>query len=627
MCGIAGIFRADANVTAEDIAATRLMLDAQTHRGPDDTGLYHDRHIVLGHRRLAIIDFSHAAHQPMSNQDGTVWVAHNGEIYNFQELRRDLIGRGRSFGSKSDSEVLLHGYQEWGIEDLIARLRGMFSFCIYDATSSQRPRLMIVRDRFGIKPLYYYQDGSRLIFASEVKALLRSGLVPRETNVESLVQFLQVGSVLTPQTTVKGVLSLPAAHYLFLDHQQKTLKRYWSLGPCLGRCRRTALPREDSIHRTRVLLEEAVRLHLISDVPLRVFLSGGIDSSSLVALASLLQERPLTTVSMVFDETESSEAGCGEIVARRYCADHRRVTVRREDFVDEMPHIFAAMDQPTVDGVNTYFVAKAAKKAGLTAVLSGLGGDEVFLGYDHFKKIKSFNKAWRFFARLPGHARGGIVRMAVQSALLTGNDPLGRLSYLDDGSEESVYLLFRGLFTSRQIQDLLGIDAMSLRPPVLMDQIPETHSLLDSVTLMEFRHYLQDQLLRDTDFMSMAHALETRVPYLDHLLVEYVLTLPASMKLSNEVNKPLLIGALGDDLPKEVWNRPKRGFLLPFHRWLKKEPWDIVAITLEQNLLNKKVVEDIWRGFWQGRIHWTRPWALTVLSEWHQRFLTVDGVT
>jgi len=650
MCGIAGILKINSPTTPEDIAAVQRMMDAQIHRGPNGEGIIalgtpspltpHSSRssAVLGHRRLSIIDLSEAGKQPMSNEEVTVWVSYNGEIYNFRELRDELTAKGHTFKSQTDTEVLVHGYEEWSIEGLLARLRGMFAFALYDASNLQHlaSRLFLARDRFGIKPLYYHQNNEQIIFSSEVRAIMKTGMIPDETNVEALVRFLQLGSVPVPSTTIKNVCALPAGHYLVVDEQGVNLKPYWDLSTYLHQSQPVSTNLDDCIKTTRSLLEDSVNLHLTSDVPLGVFLSGGIDSSSLVALASRFRDKPFTTLSIIFEEPDYNEAEYARLAAKKYGTDHREVLLRRKDFFEALHRIFAAMDQPTIDGINTYFVSKAAKEAGLTVVLSGTGGDEVFLGYDHFKKTTILERAHRLLDILPLWMRKGLIRMAVRLGAMAGRHGLERLAYLENPSDANAYLLFRGLFAPHQIQDLLGIaerefksfDSATKSPNLLISKlsdlpisqspdspISQSPNLLQSLTLLEFNYYLQNQLLKDTDFMSMAHSIETRVPYLDHRLVEYVAGIPDTEKLSNGMNKPLLVKALGNDIPREIWHRPKMGFTFPFGDWMKEQAQDLQARSLEQKFLDQKTVECVWKGFQEGRVHWSRAWALVVASQ------------
>jgi asparagine synthase (glutamine-hydrolysing) len=619
------------------------MLEAQAHRGPDDWGLLvpdalvgaerfarlfeggrreHLRRyagggrpgVVLGARRLSILDLSSHGRMPMGSGDSGRWVAHNGEIYNFRELRDDLGSAGAPFRSGSDTEVILRGYATWG-DDVVRRLRGMFAFAIFEA--APRPRLLLARDRLGIKPIYYHRDRERLVFASEVRALRCSGLVPEEPNPEAIARFLQLGSVPSPITTVKDLVSLPPAHCLTVEEGAVPgPRRYWSLAdvaahrPVSGILGRLG----DAAERTGALLEESVGLHLASDVPLGVFLSGGIDSSALVAVASRTRETPLTTLSVVFDERAYSEAPYARRVAERYRTDHREITVRSRDFFEAMPRYFRAMDEPTVDGVNTYLVSEQARRAGVTVVLSGTGGDELFLGYEHHRRWASLDRVRRMLGAVPGAPRRALLRFGARAGTAMGRGGLEKLEYLERSSVAAVYMAVRGLFGPRRVQDLLGISRGELE--AYGSPLPDTErpAAAEALQFFEFAHYLQNQLLKDIDVMSMAHSVETRVPFLDHRLVEHVLGLPVEARLAGGAHKPLLIRALGDALPREVWDRPKMGFTFPLGPWLRQRADELRAVCLEGTLLERKAVEAVWDEFVGGRLHWSRAWALVVLA-------------
>ncbi len=583
MCGIAGVFRTRGLIGDADHRALARMLEAERHRGPDGQGIHEDREVLLGHRRLAIIDLSDSASQPMANETEDIWLTFNGEVYNFAELRSELRRLGHGFRSQTDAEVVLHGYEAWGMEGLLSRLRGMFAFALWDA---RERRLFLSRDRVGIKPLYCARSRDVLVFASEILAIAASGLIDVEPSDAALAGFLALGSVPAPETALKGVVSIPAAHYLEISPEGETSKRYWVHSG--GEGREQAVPS---------LLRDAVQSHLVSDVPLGVFLSGGIDSASLVAIASRFVDKPLRTLSIVLDDPTLDESAYARIVAEKYRTDHREVEVRASDFLDALPAFWQSMDQPTVDGVNSYLISRAARKAGLTVVLTGLGGDEVFLGYPHFRTIQSLS---RWLPWIP------------QPLLRTWSRRRPKLEYLQDATAESVYLAFRGLFAPREIQKLLP----GAKPATL---VAESDGLLDAAVELDFSHYLENQLLRDTDVMSMAHSIEARVPFLDHLLVESVRSLPYESKLGRGVNKPLLLRSLDEPLPREVWDRPKRGFTLPFHRWMKEHRHELTEQTLGARLFQTEAVDRLWRGFSEGRVHWSRPWALAAYSAWRER--------
>jgi len=605
MCGIAGVVRLHGRILEQDRASVTLMLRAQAHRGPDGEDCFADERVCLGHRRLAIIDLSDNGREPMANEAGDVWVSFNGEIYNFAELRSELVASGHVFRSRTDTEVLVHGYEEWGLESLLERLRGMFAFALYDARRAGAAKLFLVRDRFGIKPLYYARRGDALWFASELTALVRSGAVAAELDDHALTSFLEYGSIPGPRTALRDTETLPAGHYVEVSGGRSSRRRYWRLGGASG----------DDSESIPDLLAKSVRAHLASDVPLGVFLSGGIDSATLVALASSTLSEPLKTLSVVFDDDGLNESAFARRVADRYRTDHREVFLDAEDFLETLPDIFDAMDSPTIDGVNTYFVSRAAKRAGLTVVLSGLGGDEVFLGYPHYKTLATFDPLVGLLARLPRRLRAVV---AATAKAIARKDKLG---YLEVPTPANVYRVFRGLFSPRQIAEL--VDGVEAGGPFGVDEAlthqDEEETLLQTTVRLEFEHYLQHQLLRDTDTMSMAHSIEARVPFLDHVLVEAVARRPFASKLSRRINKPLLVNALPEPLPREVWNRRKQGFTLPFKRFMLAHRDELRERARESNLFRADAVDAMWNELESGRSHWSRPWALVVFAAWNDR--------
>ena len=644
MCGLAGLMRLDGRVTVEDVGAVLRMLDAQDHRGPDDWGLLlpdaaarsrelgpllgrHDpAHVmtypverssattVLGVRRLAILDRSPRGRMPMGSANRRGWLAYNGETYNYRELRAEL-GPAESFSSGSDTEVLLRAFDTWG-EAALARLRGMFGLAYFQAGPT--PTLLLARDRFGIKPLYWHEDRRRVLFASEVTAIVRGGLVPDEASGEALARFLEWGSVPSPLTTVKDVRALPPGHILKISSRGARVERYWDLDGAVEAARRAA-PRAaaDAVVATRERLEESVRLHLVSDVPLGVFLSGGIDSSALAALAAEGRPQPLTTLSVAFEERALSEAAYARRMAARVGADHHEVLLRAPDVFADLGAFFAAMDQPTVDGLNTWCIARAAREAGLTVVLSGLGGDEVFWGYDHLRRTAALGLARAVMAALPAAVRRGVTRLGPMAGALLARPGLDRLTALEAPTPPGVYHLVRGLFPRATVRDLLGAsegDLEAAAPALTGDARAGAGDLREALTRLEFSHYLGDQLLRDTDVMGMAHSIEARVPYLDHRLVETVLGLPAALKLDRARPKPLLLDALGDRLPREIWDRPKMGFTFPMAAWMRERAPELERLCLEDKRLQRSAVEAVWSAFAAGRSHWSRPWALLVLA-------------
>jgi asparagine synthase (glutamine-hydrolysing) len=650
MCGIAGIFRTTTPVTADDVSAVQRMLRAQRHRGPDGEGLVTlgvttrdsqsalvygqdysslslSPQVILGHRRLAIVDLSEAACQPMANEDETIWVTYNGEIYNFVELRTALQRCGHQFRSHTDSEVLLHGYEEWGIEGLLQRLRGMFAFALYDgrATSTEWSedvpgQLFLARDRLGIKPLYYWQSGvdGTILFSSEVKALCRSGIVPNEREQNALLGFLLLGSVPAPFTIVKKAQSLLPGHYLRVTRRGVWLRQYWELPR--GEEAQNDQASEQAVEELSSTLACTISQHLVSDVPLGVFLSGGLDSGGLVALAHTKRLRALRTLTVAFDEPEWDESRRARDLADFFHTDHTEVRLRAEDFWAALPTVFAAIDQPTNDGVNSYFVAGAARKIGLTVALSGLGGDEVFWGYRHYQWLTRRHSPLPFLARFPEAVRKWISQGACLYGSWRGEERWQRFAYLHtDAGPSAYYLLARGFFAPVQIDRLLGIqpaDREAFTSGVLNSLANEQARTLNihAFNRIEMRRYLHDQLLRDSDVFGMAHSIEVRVPYLDHLLVEQIARIPVAQKLRRRKSKPLLLNCVYDPLVANLSGTSKRGFSLPMDQWMRQYANELEKIALQVDCLDLDHVRLLWRNFRNRRLHWSRAWALVVLG-------------
>jgi asparagine synthase (glutamine-hydrolysing) len=611
MCGIAGLFRNAGDTTPADRSAVERMAAAQTHRGPDDGGLFQDARVALGHRRLSIIDLSPSGHQPMSNEDGAIWITYNGEIYNYAELAAGLPAH--RFVSRCDTEVLLHGYEEWGIEGLLRKLRGMFAFAIYDNRGAQ-PLCLLARDRLGIKPLYYVARPDWIAFASEVRALVVSGLVPNRKNPSAMAGLLLLGSVPAPATGIQGVECLLPGHYLISRALGVTTHKYWASDDTTNDAEPTAPA--STLGGT---LTDAINRHLVSDVPLGVFLSGGVDSAALVALASRAKPA-LTTLTVVFDEREYSEGAEARHIAQQFSTDHREVRVTSQDFMRELPNVLRVMDQPTNDGVNTYFVSRAARQAGLTVVLSGLGGDEVFGGYKHYRWLARYGDSIRRFSALPRFLRHTVLSTAVRYGRARGRENWMRLSSLENGvSDAGLYLALRGFFAPEQVRALLDVEDREVRQVAdeYLDALRPSNGngvgTGPAFRHLEMRRYLHDQLLRDTDVFSMAHSIEVRVPYLDHILVGQASGL-SSQSLGVSVNKPLLTEAAADPAVTEAAHRPKRGFSFPFGKWMRLNSGELREMALAGGCLNRRTIGKLWNEFDRGRLHWSRAWMLAVIG-------------
>jgi asparagine synthase (glutamine-hydrolysing) len=627
MCGIAGVVLTHPGAVSDLRGCLFRMREAMRHRGPDDAGLVlsRDGRAGLVNRRLAIRDLSSAGHMPMPAAGGAIQITHNGEIYNADDLRAGLEAHGHVFHSRSDTEVILRGYESWG-PGVVERLRGMFAFAILD-TRAGAGRLLLARDRLGIKPLYHARTPEAFLFASEIKGLMASGLLSRELSPAGLVGYLMLGSVPSPHTIYRDVTALDPGTMLTIDLEAPSAVphacRYWTAP--MPSAEPTAA--HIAVEMVRDALRDAVRTHLVSDVPLGAFLSGGLDSSAVAALMRDATSGCIRTCSMVFEEAAYSEASYARAVAQAVGSEHHEKVVTAGDVAAQLPRIFEAMDQPTIDGVNSYFVSKTARETGLTVALSGLGGDELFGGYPNtFRGVPRVLRAVSLAQAVPGGAamaRAGIQHFTRGARWGKVADALRR-----PASPASAYLACRGLFSPREVRALVAPDlweaARGAFDPVDhvaeraggMAQCPNAFSW---VSRAELGVYTRDQLLRDTDIMSMAHSLEVRVPLLDDRLVETVLRLPDASKQDGVVPKHLLVEAMGDRLPHVIRSRrSKQGFVFPFGAWLHG-PLTELCRDWEANL------GDLFQGgglagvreAWQvERSHWSRAWAFVALAGW-----------
>ena len=638
MCGIFGIVGHNAQLPAGVLERATQSL---AHRGPDDGGttvLRDDKHAVeigLGNRRLAILDLSPHGHQPMHDPATGNWIVYNGEIYNFRQVRSKLESQGLHFGSGSDTEVVLKAYAHWG-EECLPEFRGMFAFAIWDAP---RHRLFIARDPMGIKPLYYWQSDRYFIFSSEVRTLLQTGLVPRRIDPAGLLSYLSFGSLCDPLTLVEGVTSLPPGHFLIWQQGRVTQKEYWNLAAPNAAAPRAPTAgeaaKEELQDQLAEMLDESVRMQLVSDVPVGVFLSGGIDSSALVGILSRSGARP-STFSVVFREADYSEAEYSRAIAQQFRTDHHEITVSQSDLFAAIAPAIRAMDLPTIDGVNTYFISEKTRAAGIKVALSGLGGDEVFAGYSSFRTVPRMERFAGAWGNVPGPLRSPLASMF--SALAPSSDQNRKLAALARNGARTVhpYFLSRTLFTPEQQNQLLpGIKTNAAA--LLRAAQPLTENLRRALTLdpvnrvsyLESRCYMLNTLLRDSDFMSMAHGLEVRVPLIDHQLARHVLALPGSWKLGARTPKPLLVRALGGRLPDKIVHRAKRGFTLPFEHWLRDALRPVVEESLRTisdgplgGVVSQPAALRVWSDFLEDRTSWSRPWSLHVLQSWCRQHLS-----
>ena len=607
MCSISGMFG-----TFASRDAVEQMNAAQKHRGPDGHGIAQMGHVVLGNTRLAIIDTTAAGQQPMTDPQTSNCLTYNGETYNFRELRREL---GGDWLSNTDTEVVLRAYAKWGL-NAFSKMRGMFALAIWD---DAKRTLVLARDPFGIKPLYYYLDKHYLAFASELRALLASGLVPRRLSTAGVDSYLATGSVECPLTIVDGVKQLLPGHCLQVTaNEVGEIEISEAEFTCPPSRRDGPRSRDEAVARLRAELEESVRLHLVSDVPLGVFLSGGMDSSAIVALMSRSSKQKPKTFSVVFDEASFTEAPFSRAVAERFRTDHQEIRLSEDRLLELLPAAIAAIDQPTMDGINTYIISQAVRNARVTVALSGLGGDELFAGYP------SFRRAIKFDSISPASKR--VLRAAAGFGKLALNGSVQRHKFWQlansDYTPADVYRISRQLFASDLATRMTARDARVRQS----NGHQQDSDIVNTISRLEMKGYMTNTLLRDTDAMSMAHSLEVRVPFVDMKVVDYVLSLPGEWKLSTNGSgpKPLLADAVSDLLPREFLARPKMGFTLPFEKWLRQNLRNEVSSVLSEGRrlscvgLNADVVERLWRDFLEKprAVGWSRPWSLYVLAKW-----------
>lgn len=642
MCGICGIIGGESAETRE--AAVRRMMRAMVHRGPDGEGLLSAPPAALGMRRLSILDIP-GGNQPIWNETGTIAVIFNGEIYNFRELRSELESSGHIFRTRSDTEVIVHAYEAWG-DSFLRRLHGMFALAVVEmpqGSAGQAKRILIARDPLGIKPLYYALIGGMAIFASEVRTLLASDVVPARLSAGAISPYLLFGSVYEPLTMVEATFSLPPGHSLSVpvDQPVRSLEPspYWNFESAASFAETDARERPSAAPtHVRSLLDRAVASHLVADVPVGVFLSSGLDSTAIAAIASRNQGG-VHTFTVAFPDTEFSEAEIARRTAAQLHTEHSELTISDSEMVQRLDEAIGALDQPSMDGINTYFVSWAARQAGLKVALSGLGSDELFGGYSTFRSAPRVARL-RALARLfPGFFRR-FVAAGLASTRLFGM-PAGTLrkalaAWVDPHSLPHPYFFTRLLFPPQSVASGTRADSASWNSSPWQSQCSEsarqTRSMdaFTAVSWLELRSYLLNTLLRDTDAMSMAHSLEVRVPFLDLALVERMLSLSGRAKGKTSGSKALLIAALADVLPQDVIAQRKRTFTFPWENWLRGALGKRVAagFTEWSPALDPHVGSDfarsVWRGYLAGRTTWSRPWSLYVLNEWVKRNLPAN---
>lgn len=616
MCGINGVYQFNGLKIKKEII--QKMNDTIIHRGPDAEGVYIDDYIMLGHRRLSIIDVNSASNQPMFGVKNKYTIVFNGEIYNYKTLKSLL--NEYHFKTNSDTEVVIAAYQKWG-KLCVNHLDGMFAFAIWD---KENKSLFIARDRLGIKPLYYVLDNDKIIFSSSVKAILNSDLIYRKIRQESLVDYLRFQTVHSPYTIIEDLYSLDPGQYIFLNDEKQELKTYWHLTENWKIA-------ENSIskvqHKVSDLLSKSVEKRLMSDVSFGAFLSGGIDSSIIVGLMAEKHNQKIDTFSVTFKEDEFSESKYARLIANKFNTNHHEIELSVEEFKEMIPTAMKFYDHPSGDGLNTYVVSKKTRASGIKMALSGLGGDELFGGYSVFSQIPNLqSKKW--LSSFPNYARkyvGIFYHLVKKNVASSKIKEILKQEYFDT---EFIYQFYRQTLMDDQVERLIK------KQPLPKNKVFElTHNLigydtngwnlppLSRISVAEIATYMQNVLLRDVDQMSMANSLEVRVPFLDHHLVEYTLGVSDAIK-KPITPKKLLVDSFKDYLPQEVYNRKKMGFVLPYEKWMKGELRDFCKENLNElekiSYLKTNQITKLWNAFEKGdkRVGWSRIWHLVILGHW-----------
>jgi asparagine synthase (glutamine-hydrolysing) len=591
VCRICGIV--DPSVSIESLKnSVTEMCKSLAHGGPDGEGIFtsEKHHLVIGHRRLALIDLSEAGHQPMGYDNGRLQISFNGEIYNYQEIRKTLEGLHHNFKSHTDTEVILAAYSQWGTA-AFPMFNGMYAFALWDET---KQCLHLVRGPAGIKPLYYYMKGRKLIFGSEVRAFKKVENFQKDS--DSAIYLLAYGHIPEPFTTLKDVRMLPKGGILTYypstgKHEFETFGSFTFSEEIVDYT--------EAKEQLRSALQAAVRRHMISDASIGVFLSGGLDSSIVAVLASQRNHELLKTLSIIFNEKDYSEKAYQDILIGKLPCKHQHFLVDEEEFSAALPASLNDMDLPSVDGLNTWVMCRYAKQLGIKAVLSGIGGDELFGGYPSFERME-----WLSVLKL-------VPNFMLLKGKYTALKKLRRLSYLTIGGAKGMYLFLRGQYIPFEIAKLIGCgekevwDTLSNQP-----QLPDiSHlSLQNQASWMEINLYMQNQLLRDSDVMSMAHGVELRVPFLDKDFFELALKLSSGLKYKGRLKKQLLIDTFSDVVPRPIWDRSKMGFSFPFNEWMKMNSF------VKAELGASKKLDQYYSMFIKDELHWSQLMTLLVMK-------------
>jgi asparagine synthase (glutamine-hydrolysing) len=615
MCGITGIISSKRSLLIEPLLAA--MTNSIAHRGPDAEGLFLDKKggVGLGHRRLSIIDLSDSANQPFSDQSGRYTIVFNGEIYNYQDLRKKFDDA--ELRTQSDTEVILLSYIRWGVHCL-QDLNGMFAFAIWDR---EKESLFVARDRLGIKPLYYTMSEGNFIFCSELKPIIDTGIIEKKINETSISDYFFNQSVSAPYTIIQDIFQLMPGEYGIYNASGLKLDYYWNIASN----DKIILEKNynDVKNKTFQLLMEATERQMIADVPVGAFLSGGIDSSILVALMSEISSKPIETFSITFGEKEYDESQFALNIAKKYKTNHHDIHLSPDEMLGAIPHILSQMNAPNSDGANIYMVSKSTRESGLKVALSGCGADELFCGYHYFGQWSKINRVSRFWKGIRPFRSliSNNVKKSFTAKTFSKLDDLFALNHLDISS---VYPILRRVISPSELEEISALP-LALNRPTQALRLSENLNRLPSLSQFsaaDLSEYTSNVVLNCTDQMSMLHALEVRVPFLDHILVEYIIGLPDRFKIDGKKPKSLLVDAIGDRIPHENIYRKKMGFTLPYDFWLKHQMRafadDRVRKFASRSFSNEEALISYWSRFLKNdpSITWSRIWSIVVLEEW-----------
>jgi asparagine synthase (glutamine-hydrolysing) len=640
MCGICGILDyAGTNFEVTAGLITR-MRDTMVHRGPDDAGIYvsPDNKVGLGHRRLSIIDLSAVGCQPMCNEDGSVWIVYNGEIYNHQKLRRELEAKGHRYKSRTDTETILHLYEEEG-EDCVLNLEGMFAFAIWD---NKKKRMLFARDRIGKKPLYYTIQNGQLTFASEIKAILEHPLIKRDIDTTALFHYLTLYVTPAPMTLFNGINKLPPGYIMVCDKDGNIKQeQYWD---AIAPQQTEEYPEEYYIENIRSLLSESIEKRMMSDVPFGVFLSGGIDSSTNVALMSKLMNRPVDTFSVGFkDQPAYNEFDYARQVAAEFKTNHHEVIIDYRDLMDYIPNLVYHQDEPLADWVCVplYYVSKLARDNGTIVIQIGEGSDEIFFGYDGYMTyLNIYNNYWKPYMKMPGALRRAVYSLASPLSPLVGKGPgLKELLRCAAFGEE---LFWGGAIAFSEVQkkqlmsnsiDWKGLNSFDIvrQPLSKIDRQKPGADFVERMAYLELKHRLPELLLMRVDKVTMSTSVEGRAPYLDQKLVEFALGIPTKLKIKNGQTKYILKKAVEGIIPENIIYRKKQGFSMPVKEWFAGELSRYMTDSIlnsrlrEQHLFDYAFIQNMLKRQQYGRSdNSKRIWALFNLSRWYDWWVAGD---